>query len=165
MRDGLALTVILMQDQKLHRVFPPILERSRELRQPQTPPEQRLWAALRDRRLGGYKFRRQHPIDRFIVDFFCHECSLVVEVDGDSHATQIEYDQARTEWLNDHGYTVVRFTNQDIYKRFPAVLEAILEQCQALSGNEDLPTPSTNPSSPRNPAHPPAPSPPGRGLG
>jgi very-short-patch-repair endonuclease len=135
-----------MRDQKLHRVYPPILERSRELRQPQTPAEQRLWAALRDRRLGGYKFRRQHPIDRFIVDFFCHECSLVLEVDGDSHATQAEYDQARTEWLNDRGYTVIRFTNQDIYKRFPGVQEAILEQCQRLSGKAGLPTPDTNAS-------------------
>lgn len=135
-----------VQDQRRHRIYPPILERARELRQPQTPAEQRLWAAIRDRRLEGYKFRRQHPIDRFIVDFFCHDCSLVLEVDGDSHATQAEYDQARTEWLNDRGYTVIRFTNQDIYKRFPAVLEAILEQCQRRSDTECLPTPDTNPS-------------------
>ena len=141
MREGLPPTVILMQDQKLHRIYPPILERSRELRQPQTPAEQRLWTAVRDRRLGGYKFRRQHPIDRFIVDFFCHECSLVIEVDGDSHVSQVEYDQARTEWLNDRGYTVIRFTNQDVHQRLSAVLQAIHEECQKLSGKSDSPSP------------------------
>ncbi|MBE2235569.1 MAG: endonuclease domain-containing protein [Anaerolinea sp.] len=130
-----------MDQSHLHRIYPPILERARELRQPQTPAEQRLWNALRDRRLGGFKFRRQHPIDRFIVDFFCHECSLVIEADGDSHATQVEYDQARTEWLNDRGYTVVRFTNQDIYQRLEGVAMTILEHCQRLSGRQDLPSP------------------------
>ncbi|MFZ2362425.1 MAG: DUF559 domain-containing protein [Anaerolineae bacterium] len=130
-----------VQDQRRHRIYPPILERARELRQPQTPAEQRLWAAIRDRRLEGYKFRRQHPIDRFIVDFFCHECSLVIEVDGDSHVLQAEYDQARTEWLNDHGYTVIRFTNQDVHQRFPAVVQAIHEECMKLSGRKDSPSP------------------------
>ena len=130
-----------MDQPQLHRIYPPLLERARELRQPQTPAEQRLWNALRDRRLGGFKFRRQHPIGRFIVDFFCHECALVVEVDGDSHVTQVEYDQARTEWLNNRGYIVVRFTNQDVYKRFQAVLEAILHECEKLSGRRDSPSP------------------------
>jgi very-short-patch-repair endonuclease len=130
-----------MQDLRLHHIYPPILQRARELRQPLTPAEQRLWAALRDRRLEGYKFRRQHPIDRFIVDFFCHECALAVEVDGNSHVTQAEYDQARTEWLNEHGYTVIRFTNEDVLKRLHAVLEAILEECRRLGAREDVPSP------------------------
>jgi very-short-patch-repair endonuclease len=118
--------------EKRHRVYLPILERARELRQPQTPAEQRLWARLRDRQLGGLKFRRQHPIDRFIVDFYCAECQLVVEVDGDSHAGQVEYDQARTEWLNDQGYSVIRFSNQEVCGQVEAVLEAIWAECQKL---------------------------------
>jgi very-short-patch-repair endonuclease len=130
-----------MNQPQRHRIYPPVLERARELRHPQTPAEQRLWATLRDRRLGGFKFRRQHPIDRFIVDFFCHECSLVVEVDGESHATQVEYDQARTEWLNDHGCTVVRFSNQDVDQRLEGVTHVILEHCLRLSGRRDFPSP------------------------
>ena len=130
-----------MDQPQLHRVYPPILERARELRRPQTRAEQKLWSALRDRRLGGFKFRRQHPIDRFIVDFFCHECSLVIEVDGDSHVTQVEYDQARTAWLSDRGCAVIRFTNQEVFVHGEAVLNAILETSQRLSGRQDFPSP------------------------
>ena len=130
-----------MPDDRLHRIYPPILERARELRQPQTAAEQKLWSALRNRQLGGFKFRRQHPIDRFIVDFFCHECALVVEVDGDSHVTQVEYDHARSEWLNDRGYHVVRFTNQEVERQLPAVLEVIWQECVKRSVSEDSPSP------------------------
>jgi len=65
-----------------------------------TPAEAKLWARQRNRQLGGFKFRRQQPIDRFIVDFYCAEARLVVELDGDSHTDQAEYDAART-----HGST------------------------------------------------------------
>ena len=130
-----------MPDERLHRIYPPILERARELRQPQTAAEQKLWSALRNRQLGGFKFRRQHPIDRFIVDFYCHECALVVEVDGDSHVSQIEYDEARTEWLNDRGYNVVRFTNLEVQRQLPAVLEAIWQECAKRAEGEDDPSP------------------------
>ena len=115
---------------KRHRVHPSIRARARELRQPQTPAEQRLWSRLRNRQLGGIKFRRQHPIDRFIVDFYCAACRLVIEIDGDSHADQVEYDQARTEWLEARGYRVIRFTNRDVQARLDAVLEAILKECE-----------------------------------
>jgi very-short-patch-repair endonuclease len=84
-----------------HPRTPPILlQAARELRHPQTPAEQKLWSRLRNRQLNGFKFRRQHPIDRFIIDFYCDEAKLCIEVDGDSHAEQIEYDQARTVYLN-----------------------------------------------------------------
>ncbi|HIP95769.1 MAG TPA: DUF559 domain-containing protein, partial [Anaerolineae bacterium] len=66
-----------MNTEKQHRVYPPILARARELRQPQTPAESRLWSRLRNRQLSGFKFRRQHPIGRFIVDFYCAACRLV----------------------------------------------------------------------------------------
>ncbi len=119
-----------MVTEKTHRIYPPVLERARELRQPQTPAEQKLWARLRDRQLGGFKFRRQHPIGRFIVDFCCADRQLVVEIDGDSHAEQVEYDQARTEWLCEQGYSVIRFSNQAVWRQIEAVIEAILAACQ-----------------------------------
>jgi very-short-patch-repair endonuclease len=114
------------------RIYPPILECARELRQPQTPIESKLWAHLRDRQLGGFKFRRQHPIGRFVVDFCCADRRLVVEVDGDSHADQVEYDQARTTWLNEQSYTVIRFPNRAVQNQLEAVLTAILVECQGL---------------------------------
>ena len=82
---------------------PVIRQRAKELRQPLTPPETRLWRILRDRRLGGFKFRRQHPIGRFIVDFYCMQVRLVVELDGPTHEDQVEYDEVRTEWLQAQG--------------------------------------------------------------
>ena len=77
-----------------HRVYPPVLLRSRELRHPQTPAEATLWRHLRGRNLV-YKFRRQHPLDRFIVDFYCPEAKLCIEIDGGSHfeTEQEEYDK------------------------------------------------------------------------
>ncbi|HRV95829.1 MAG TPA: endonuclease domain-containing protein [Anaerolineae bacterium] len=82
---------------------PAIKARARELRRPMTPQEQKLWRQLRSRQLCDLKFRRQHPIERFILDFYCHEHQLAVEIDGDSHAdpAQQRYDQARTDWLNE----------------------------------------------------------------
>jgi very-short-patch-repair endonuclease len=90
-----------MPNEKQHRIYPPLLARAREMRHPQTPAESRLWSRLRNAQLGGFKFRRQHPIDRFIADFYCAACRLVIEIDGDSHAAQAEYDVARTAWLNE----------------------------------------------------------------
>jgi very-short-patch-repair endonuclease len=86
--------------------------RARQLRRELTPAEQRLWGYLRRAQLAGFEFRRQHPVDRFIVDFFCPAAKLVIEVDGDSHAEQAEYDCERTQWLNQQkGYRVLRVAN------------------------------------------------------
>jgi very-short-patch-repair endonuclease len=122
-----------MTTEKQPRIYPPLLARAREMRHPQTPAEGKLWARLRNAQLGGYKFRRQHPIDRFIVDFYCAACRLVIEIDGDTHAEQVEYDAARTEWLIERGYRVVRFQNDDVHRRLEAVLEAILAECERLT--------------------------------
>jgi len=126
-----------MPDEKQHRVYPPFLSAARELRQPQTP---KLWSHLRNRQLDGLKIRRQHPIDarysgarcRFIIDFYCAEAKLCIEVDGDSHAEQVEYDQARTEYLNERGYTVMRFTNREVFNQCEAVLRRIADECNRL---------------------------------
>ena len=115
----------------MRRVSPEVIERARELRQPQTPAEEKLWQALRGRQVEGLKFRRQHPIGCFIADFYCAQARLVIEIDGDSHAGQVEYDQARTAWLESQGYRVVRYTNRDVKENFAAVVENILEHCKA----------------------------------
>jgi len=113
--------------EKRHHIYSPILLRARELRQPQTPAEATLWRQLRGRNLG-YKFRRQHPIDRFIIDFYCAEAKLCIEIDGSSHfeKEQEEYDKARTEALQDLGYQVVRFTNKDVRYNIHAVVDEIV---------------------------------------
>jgi very-short-patch-repair endonuclease len=114
----------------MRRIHPAIRQRSRELRQPQTPAEQNLWAFLRGEQLAGYKFRRQHPIGFYIVDFYCAQAKLIIEIDGDSHSEQIEYDQDRTEWLESLGYRVVRFTNLEVRENISAVIENILKHCK-----------------------------------
>ncbi len=94
-----------------------------------TPTETVPWEELRDRRLGGLKFRRQHAIRRFVVDFYCHELGLAVEVDGgihdepDQHARDVE----RQALLEELGVRFLRFSNQDIEDRLPAVLATIRE--------------------------------------
>lgn len=117
----------------LGRIPPRILERSRDLRHPLTPPEARLWRQLRDHRLGVH-IRRQHVLlGRFIADFYCATCKLCIEVDGDTHAEpdQAEYDAARTEWLGAHGIRVIRFFNSEVMRQLPSVLDAIRHACGA----------------------------------
>ena len=99
----------------------------RHLRRNQTPAERALWQHLRRKQLGGLRFRRQHPIGRFVVDFYCPARRLVIEVDGESHAYQAEYDVSRTAWLEMQGYHILRFTNADVRENINAVLAAIRE--------------------------------------
>ena len=101
-------------------------DRARQLRSAQTDAEQRLWAALRDRRLEGFKFRRQRKIGPYIGDFVCVEYNLIVEADGGQHAENPK-DDLRTAWLEQHGWTVIRFWNNDILANLDGVLSAILE--------------------------------------
>ncbi len=79
--------------------------------------------------MAGFHFHRQQVIDRFIVDFYCHQADLVVEVDGGVHLAQEEYDRARDEALTAHGLRVLRFTNDEIAQHMDLVLSAILEAC------------------------------------
>jgi very-short-patch-repair endonuclease len=120
--------------QKRHRIYPSILENARELHHAQTRAEGLLWGRLRNR-AQTFKFRRQHPIDRFIVDFYCAEARLVIELDGDSHTEldQAEYNAARTDWLEACGYKIVRFSNEDVYKRLDDVTREIYLACTERS--------------------------------
>ena len=99
--------------------------RARRLRRDSTVPERILWSYLRAGRLGGLKFRRQHAIKPFIVDFFCHDASLVIELDGETHVGRVEEDEARTRWLEGRGVHVIRFTNDDVLNHIEAVVNAI----------------------------------------
>ncbi len=92
-----------------------------------TKAEEILWQELRNRKVENCKFRRQHPIGKFIADFYCHEKKLVIEVDGDYHnkEEQKEYDEARTQVINEYGITVIRFTNDEVLNNIQSVLNKI----------------------------------------
>ncbi|MBN8969297.1 MAG: endonuclease domain-containing protein [Rhizobiales bacterium] len=99
---------------------------ARRLRRSQTDAERTLWLRLRDRRLAGWKFKRQMPIDRFVVDFCCTDGKLVIELDGGQHAVQTSQDAGRTQTLSAMGYLVLRFWNNDVLTNIDGVLETIL---------------------------------------
>ena len=96
---------------------------ARRLRRDMTGVERKLWAKLRDRQLEGVKFRRQHPLGPYVLDFYSEECRLVIEVDGEQHTP--EGDAARTAWLEAHGCRVIRFWNSEVIKDLTGVLEAL----------------------------------------
>jgi very-short-patch-repair endonuclease len=104
--------------------------RSRALRIEQTTAEEILWRELRNRQLARWKFRRQHPIDRYIVDFVTLDGKLIIEVDGGTHSTDEERtrDGRRTEALERLGFHVMRVTNADVYKNLEGVLETVLHE-------------------------------------
>lgn len=108
-----------------------IQQRAKELRQESTPAERILWEHLRGRQLGGFKFRRQVPMGRFIADFYCAESKLIVELDGGIHEHQIEADQQRTEEIESRGYRVIRFKNEQVEHNLVSVLNSILSHCKA----------------------------------
>lgn len=98
---------------------------ARQMRCEPTPAEKLLWERLRNKQLLGFKFRRQQTIDRFIVDFYCSEARLVVEVDGEIHDYTQAEDAIRQEFLQSLGLQVVRFRNEDVLERMEGVLEVI----------------------------------------
>jgi very-short-patch-repair endonuclease len=91
----------------------------------QVRPERLLWQALRSGQIGGLKFRRQHPIGPYVVDFYCHSTGLVVEVDGMSHGDKIQQDAERTRLIESHGFRVLRVTNEDVMGDLDAVTREI----------------------------------------
>jgi very-short-patch-repair endonuclease len=100
-------------------------KKARQLRQGSTDAERPMWSALRDRRLEKYKFRRQHPIGPYIVDFACTLHALVIELDGGQHLDSIT-DAQRTVWLEARGWKAIRFWNNDVLDNTSGVVEAIL---------------------------------------
>jgi len=103
------------------------IKRARELRQNATPPERAMWRLLKPFRDEGFHFRRQVQIGKYYVDFACHQVKLVIEIDGDTHASEheIEYDKQRDEYLKSCGFEVVRFSNRDVLNNEDGVFEIV----------------------------------------
>ncbi len=108
---------------------PKRIDLARTLRQQSVPAEQRLWNSLRNRALGGFKFRRQHPVGLYFADFACVESKVIVEADGETHLPRHSEDSARTRFLDADGWIVLRFWNTEIYDELDAVNEAIFRAC------------------------------------
>ena len=104
---------------------------SRDLRKRMTPAEKILWNQLRNNKLGGFHFRRQQIIDGIIADFYCHNSSLVVEVDGTAHNHRKEYDEARDNLLGERKLKVIRFNNNQVMDNLDMVLSIILDSCKS----------------------------------
>jgi very-short-patch-repair endonuclease len=105
-------------------------DRARSFRTAPTSAEGRVWQVLRGRRLGGYKFRRQHAIAGFIVDFVCLEMNLIIEVDGAIHTAQQEQDAERDIILQHHGFQIVRIPNEQIEHHLAEVVRQIYQRIQ-----------------------------------
>ena len=105
------------------------IDRARGLRRELTGAERKLWRMLRDRRFEGVKFRRQHPIGPFIVDFYCHETGLIIELDGMSHDGRAREDERRTAYLQRQSLRVRRILNDEVLNDLEAVLDGILVAC------------------------------------
>ncbi len=118
-----------MADKERHRVPPRMTEPARRLRREATFPERLLWSRLRNRQLTGAKFRRQHVIGPYVVDFFCPQRKLVIELDGHSHDTTGIADLERERYLQQQGLHVIRFGNDEVIRNVDGVAEAV---CSAL---------------------------------
>jgi len=118
---------------------PEIIKRARELRKNMTEAEKKLWLHLRKKKLMGLKFRKQHPIDTFIADFYCHECRLVIEVDGAIHNSKEanNYDSARNAEMERFGINILRFSNDQVMKQINLVINTIKD----FKNTHSLPAP------------------------
>ena len=105
------------------------LQKARELRKNMTPQERKLWNILKNRQFYGYRFRRQFPIGKYIVDFVNRRKNIVIEIDGGQHnlSENTEYDRNRTEYLNSEGYTILRFWNNEIDNNIEGVYQRLKE--------------------------------------
>jgi very-short-patch-repair endonuclease len=104
---------------------------ARQLRSAPTDAEIRLWSRLRRKQLDGFRFRRQQRIGPYIVDFFCPDAKLIVEVDGGQHNADEEKDEKRTRWLEARGYRVIRFWNNDVLSNTDGVVLTVLEELRS----------------------------------
>ncbi len=114
---------------------PEIFDRAKSLRERMTPAEMKLWGELKENKLKGYKFRRQHPIHRFIADFYCHKLKLIIEIDGKYHdrKEQINLDIERSELLEYQGIEIIRFTNEEVLDNIDKILMRIIEKIKILN--------------------------------
>jgi very-short-patch-repair endonuclease len=109
-----------------NRSNPKTLHQAGELRKELMPAERKLWANLRGNQLNGIYFRRQHAIGKYVVDFCAPREKLIIELDGSQHLDQEEYDQERTKYLEEQGYKVIRFWNNQVLNDMDGVIRAII---------------------------------------
>lgn len=122
------------------RIPPTLRSFAQRLRGGQTDAEQKLWMHLRNGLLKGWKFRRQHPIGNYIVDFCCLEGMLIIELDGGQHLEQKATDEERTKYLNSVGFRVLRFWNDDVLTKVDDVLEEVLRALEGLDASDPHPS-------------------------
>ena len=132
---------------------PNIFLKAKALRKNMTEAEKLLWSVLRKKQLEGLRFRRQHPILTFILDFYCHRIKLGIELDGLGHENeeQRNYDEARTCQLNEHGVTIVRYKNEEVIKDMENVKLKIMEEVAKLAklAPRSLPAPRLRQAGPK----------------
>ena len=116
-----------------------LIEYAKVLREQATFPERLLWSRLRRGQVHGHRFRRQHPITGYVVDFCCTDANLIVEVDGNSHIGHARYDHDRQTQLESLGYHVLRVTNDDILKDIGTVVEGIAHAVQQVADGRHPP--------------------------
>lgn len=104
---------------------PVTLKKAKQLRNRMTPSEELLWNRLKGKQINGLRFRRQHPIDKYIVDFYCHTLKIVIEIDGLSHLNQKDYDKQRDEIIAKYGIKVLRYTNEQVQNNLIEVIKEI----------------------------------------
>jgi adenine-specific DNA-methyltransferase len=105
---------------------------AKKLRNNTTEAERLLWKHLKMRQMAGYRFRRQHPVGKYIVDFICLDKGLIIELDGGQHVEAKVYDDERTVWLEKQGFHVLRFWDNQVFKETEAVRNVIFEKLQGL---------------------------------
>ena len=115
-------------------------KRAIELRKSMTRSEQILWEKVRKKQIAGYKFRRQHPIEFFIADFYCHQLRLVIEIDGEVHSSgdQKEWDRNRKARMEEFGIRELRFSNSQIENNVTEVLNQIEKKCKEIRQEQIL---------------------------
>jgi len=120
-----------------HGASPEIFHNAEALRGQMTEAEQVLWEALRNKRLSGFKFRRQHPVSKYVLDFYCHQAKLGIELDGEYHedSTQQFYDTDRTANLQELSIDVIRFQNKEVLEKLDEVLMKIQEEVIKRAGS------------------------------
>ena len=117
-----------LEHQRSYFLYKPKLKlRARDLRKNCPPAERRLWQKLRGGQLLGYKFQRQKPVGNYIVDFYCYQLKLVIEIDGFSHDFKMDYDQKRQEFLEKLGLKVLKFSDKQVLKEVDGVIQIIVD--------------------------------------
>jgi very-short-patch-repair endonuclease len=117
-----------MEREMFYGAKPIIFERAKYLRENMTDTEKILWNELKLNKIDGYRFKAQHPIDIYVVDFYCHKAKLVIEIDGKMHEFQKNEDISRADEIKSFGLKVIRFSNNDIRKNLTNVIEKIRKE-------------------------------------